>query len=200
MVQKKPTETNSNNVALKRKRITLITFLLSMIIHFGAITAFQGILPLSWFSSKPRMYKVDLIRPPVKEIAEHSKKEPPPVSHIHNEPPPELKEATISLDTQDSTYTPYTKVLKERIYNKWTYPPLARENLIEGSLVIVFRLDREGNLVDIKIEESSEHEILDTYALKAIESANPFPHFPETITVHFLNINASFAYRLEFEK
>lgn len=200
MVQKEATETDSNDVALKRKRIILITFLLSMIIHFGAIAAFQDIFPLSWFSSKPKTYKVDLIRPPVKEIAESSKEKPPPVSHIHSEPSLEPKEATISLDTQDTTYTPYTKVLKERIYNNWAYPPSARENFIQGSLVIIFRLNRNGNLIDCKIVQSSEHEILDTYALKAIESANPFPQFPETITVHFLNINASFAYRLEFEK
>ena len=200
MVQKETIDINSNDLELKRKRIILITLLLSAIIHVAAITAFQGIFPLSWFSGRPKTFKVDLIRPPIEEIAENSKQEPPSVSQIHSEPPSEPKEATISLDTKDSTYIPYTKALKKRIYNNWTYPPSARENFIQGSLLIVFRLDRDGNLIGCKIVQASEHEILDTCALKAIESANPFPRFPETITVQFLNINASFAYRLQFEQ
>jgi TonB family protein len=200
MAQKKSIKPGGNDLALQGKRLILITLLLSMTIHLGAITAFRDIFPLSWFSKRPKMYQVDLIRPPVKDIEKADTQEPPPVSQIHHKPLLEPKEATISLDTDDANYTPYTKVLKERIYRNWVYPPSARENLIQGSLVIAFRLNRNGTLVACKIVQSSEHEILDAFALRAIKCANPFPQFPETITVHFLNINATFAYRLEFEK
>jgi TonB family protein len=194
------TSINSYYSELKGKRIILITFLLSIIIHLGAITAFQGVSLVRGFSIKPRIYKVDLIRPPIKEIMKSSKEDYPAISQIHSEPPVKKKEATISLDTKDSTYHPYTKVIKERIRNHWVYPLSARQNFIQGNLLIIFRLDRGGNLIDYNIASSSGHEILDTHALKAIRAATPFPPFPENITVQFLNIHASFAYQLRFEQ
>jgi len=190
---------NRNFSEVKRTRITLIMFLLSIILHASAIMVFQGISLVREFSSKPRAYKVDLIRPPMKEIMELNKEHHPATSQVHSEEPMESKEATISLDTKDSTYHPYTKVIKQRIRNHWVYPLSARQNFIQGRLLIVFRLDRSGNLIDCNIAYSSGHEILDTHALNAIRSAAPFPLFPESITVQFLNIRASFAYKLRFE-
>lgn len=184
---------------LAGRRIVLATFLLSVLIHVGALAVLQGIFPGTWFKPKLRTYKVDLIRPPMEEIMKTKKEEFPAVSQIHSEPPEEPNEATISLDTKDSTYTPYTKVLKQRIRSHWIYPLSARENLIQGSLVIVFRLNSGGNLITCNVVRPSKHEILDRYALEAIRSANPFPPFPENIKVKFLNINASFAYLLQFE-
>ncbi len=184
---------------LEGRRIVLAAFLLSVLIHVGALAVLQGIFPGTWFKPKLRTYKVDLIRPPIEEIIKTKIQEVPAVSQIHSEPPEEPSEATISLDTKDSTYVPYTKVLKQRIRSHWIYPLSARENLIQGSLVIVFRLDSGGNLTACNVVRSSKHEILDKYALEAIRSANPFPPFPENIKVEFLNINASFVYLLQFE-
>jgi len=191
---------NRDYSEVKRNRIILTTFLVSIIIHLGAIVAFQGVSLVRGFSSKPRAYKVDLIRPPIKEIMESSKEKHAAPGQIRSEPPVKSKEATISLDTEDSTYHPYTKVIKERIRNHWVYPLSGRQNLIQGRLLVVFRLDRGGNLIDCNMAYSSGHEILDTHALNAIQSATPFPPFPESITVQFLNIRASFAYKLRFEQ
>jgi len=184
---------------LKGKRIILITFSLSIIIHIGVIIAFQGIFPFSIFRSELRSYQVDLIRPPIKEIKKNSKKSDPAISQIHSELPVKTKEATISLDTKDPTYHPYTKVIKEKISNYWIYPLSAQQNFIQGSLLIVFKLDKNGNLIKCNIGRSSGHEILDTHAIKAIRLASPFPPFPENIMVQLLNINASFTYQLTFE-
>jgi protein TonB len=184
---------------LQGRRIVLGAFLVSVLIHVGALAVLQGVFPGTWFKPKLRTYKVELIRPPMEEITKAKKEEFPAVTQIHTEPPEEPSEATISLDTKDSTYIPYTKVLKQRIRSHWIYPLSARENLIQGSLVILFRLDSGGNLIACNPVRSSKHEILDRYALDAIRSANPFPPFPENITVEFLNINASFAYVLQFE-
>ena len=184
---------------LKGKRIIPITFLLSIIIHIGMIIAFQGIFHFRTLRSELRTYKVDLIHLPIKEIKNTGKETDPAISQVHSELPVKTKEATISLDTKDPNYHPYTKVIKEKIFNYWIYPLSAKQDLIQGSLLIVFRLDRNGNLIDCNIDRSSGHETLDTHALKAIRLANPFPPFPENITVQFLNINASFTYQLTFE-
>ena len=191
---------NSYDSGSRGRQIILVTFLLSIVIHATTIVAFQGIFPLPWFSGKLRAYKVYLIRSPVKEIIESSKENHPTISQIHSELPRKKGETTISLDTTDPTYHPYTRVIKEMILTHWVYPLSAQRNLIQGSLLIVFRLDRGGNLIDCKIARSSGHETLDTHALQAIRSANPFPPFPEDIKVQSLNINASFAYQLRFEQ
>jgi protein TonB len=191
---------NNYNSGSRGRQVIPMTLFLSITIHAITIITFQGILPLPGFKSKPRAYKVHLIRPPMKEIIASSKENQPAISQIHTEPPVNLKEATISLDTKDSTYHPYTRALKEMIQTHWVYPLSAQRDLIQGNLLIVFRLDSGGNLLDCNITRSSEHEILDTQALKAIKSADPFPPFPEDIKVQSLNINASFAYQLEFEQ
>ena len=184
---------------LEGGRIFVLAFSLSMVIHIIAILILQGIFPGAWFRNPLRTYTVDLIRPPVEEIMKDEREEFPPVRQIHIEPPLEPKEATISLDTKDTAYVPYTTILKEKIRSHWAYPLYAQENLIQGTLLILFRLDSGGNLIDLSVVRSSEYEILDKYALKAIRLAHPFPPFPESIQVDFLNINASFAYQLQFE-
>ena len=191
---------NNYDSGSRGRQVILITFLLSITVHASAMIAFQGIFPLPWVMGESRAYKVYLMRPPIKEIMKSNKEKHPAIIQIHSEPPMEKKEATISLDTTDSTYHPYTRVLKDRILTHWIYPLAAQRNLIQGSLLIVFRLDRGGNLIDCNIARSSGHDILDTHALEAIRSADPFPPFPEDIKVQALNINASFAYQLRFEQ
>jgi len=194
-----PSAMDSHYPRLKGKQIILITSVLSIIIHVSTIMAFQAIFPPSWFGGKPRAYRVYLIRPPIEEIMKSSEEKRPAPSEIDTEPSVKNTEATISLDTGDPTYHPYTKMLRDSILSHWIYPLSARQNLIQGSLLIVFRLDRGGSLIGCNIARSSGHGILDTYALEAIRSANPFPPFPEDIKVQFLNIKASFAYQLKFE-
>jgi protein TonB len=200
MDQTKSRNINNYDSGSRGRQVILIAFLLSITAHASAMIAFQGIFPLPWFSGKPRAYKVYLMRPPIKEIMKSNKESRPAIIQIHSEPPGEKGEATISLDTMDSAYHPYTRVLKDRILTHWIYPLAAQRNLIQGSLLIVFRLDRGGNLIDCNIARSSGHDILDTHALEAIRSADPFPPFPEDIKVQALNINASFAYQLRFEQ
>jgi TonB family protein len=200
MGQRAPRNANSSYSGLRGRQIILTAFLLSITIHATTLMAFHGIFPLSWFGGEQRAYRVYLMRPPMKEIVESSEEDHPAPSQIPHEQPVTNKEATISLDTKDPSYHPYTSVLKERILSHWTYPQSARNNLIEGDLLIVFRLDRGGNLIDCTLVRPSGHEILDTCALEAVRSASPFPPFPETMTVQFLSINASFAYQLRFEQ
>lgn len=198
--QRAPRSADNFSSHVRGKQIILTAFLLSIIIHVGVIIVFQGIIPIPWSVGKRRAYRVYLVRPPIKEIMESSKEDQGATGQIPREPPKTDNEATITLDTKDPTYHPYTKVLRDRILSHWTYPSSARKSLIQGDLLIVFRLDSDGNLVACRIARPSGHEILDTYALQAIRSANPFPPFPESISVHYLNINASFAYELRFEE
>ena len=184
---------------LTGKRIILVALLASVIIHAGIIIGSPDIFMATSLKAKLRAFKVDLIRPPMDEIQEQSEEAQAPISHAPMESAQETEEATISLDTKDASYYPYAKVVKERLYRHWTSPVAARENYMQGNLIIIFRLEKNGHLVNSRITSSSGYQILDGSSLRAIELASPFPPFPDTIPVQFLNINASFTYKLTFE-
>jgi protein TonB len=112
----------------------------------------------------------------------------------------EEAEDTISLDTKDKRYTSYAKAIKTRLMKHWEYPREARENLIEGKVLIVFSLNRQGHLKEIRILQPSGYDILNKEAERAIRSAAPFPSFPGSVTVARLNIKADFAYLLAANK
>jgi TonB family protein len=185
---------------LTGNRIILIAFLASAIIHAGIIIGSPDIFMAMGLKAKLRTFKVDLLRPPMDEIREQSNDEQASISQAPIEGDREAREATISLDTKDALYSPYAKVLKERIQQHWSYPLAAREGYIQGDLLIIFRLDRNGLLVNARLARSSGYQILDGASLRAIELASPFPPLPDTIPVQFLNINASFTYLLRFEE
>jgi TonB family protein len=184
---------------IKGKRIILFAFLVSAIVHLGIIISSPDIFLASVFRADLRTFKVDLIRPPMDEIEDSSEENQVPTSQAPDEQDKTSEEATISLDTTDTIYYPYVKTIKEGIHKNWIYPPSAQKSYIQGDLMIVFRLDKNGTLVNSRIARSSGYQILDGSALNAIELASPFPPFPDTITVQFLNINATFTYQLRFQ-
>jgi len=56
------------------------------------------------------------------------------------------------------------------------YPLLARKRKIEGTVIMEFIINNKGYPQDIRIEKSSEHEILDSAAIKTVKNAAPLPH------------------------
>jgi TonB family protein len=199
MGKRKPRDKQSYHPGLTGKRIILVAFLASVIIHVGIIIGAPDIFMATSLKEKLRAFKVDLIRPPMDEIQGQSEEAQSPINHAPTEGAQEKEEVTISLDTKEAIYYPYAKVVKERIQQHWAYPVVARENYMQGNLMIIFRLEKNGHLVNSRITRSSGYQILDGSSLRAIELASPFPPFPDTIPVKFLNINASFTYKLKFE-
>jgi TonB family protein len=195
----KSRDTISYSPRLTGKRIILGAFAASVIIHGGILIGSPNIFSVREFGAKLRAFKVDLIRPPMEEIHQQSKEPHPQISQTLTESARGNEEATISLDTKDAAYYPYAKIIKKRIQRHWTYPSTARENYLQGNLLIIFRLEKNGDLVSCRISRSSGYQILDSASIKAIELASPFPPFPDTIPVQFLNINTSFTYQLKFE-
>jgi len=178
-----------------------IPLFFSIILHVAIFLAFQNTSPLHWTGEDQRTYRVEFIRPAMDNIniddlsetdIAHIKQE----KKVHNDGGQE----TISLDTEDKRYISFTRIIKERIMKHWRYPPEARLNLIEGKLLIIFSLSRNGSLIKIEIPRHSGHKILDQEAARAVGKAAPFPRFPEKIIVNRLNIKASFDYRLKAGK
>jgi protein TonB len=167
------------------------------------VLALQNVVPIDLAVEDLRIYRVELLRPPVDDMdlavkpdTDISKPEEPAASNT----PSEETQETISLDTDDKRYVTYAQAIKERIAGQWKYPQEARKKKLEGRLVALFSLNREGALTRMEITRSSGHEVLDREAERAVQSAAPFPPFPSTVTVSRLNINVSFDYTLSKKK
>lgn len=181
------------------ERILRICLIVSLAFHVVMVLTLQNAVPNFLAEEYLRTYRVELLRPPVDDMDLEEKPDTDiakPEEPAAPKPSSEESQETISLDTDDKRYVTYAQAIKERIAGQWTYPQEARKKKLEGRLVALFSLNREGALTRMEITRSSGHEVLDREAERAIQSAAPFPPFPSTITVSRLNINVSFDYTL----
>ena len=106
------------------------------------------------------------------------------------------REATVSIGTQSIKYASYLEHIKNKIQNVWVYPEEAIQTGQQGELLVLFSIDKNGNLVRLKLIRSSGYPLLDKAALQAVRDASPFPPLPKRFNLDVLNIYATFEYRL----
>jgi TonB family protein len=102
----------------------------------------------------------------------------------------------IPLDTPDPRYQDYFNQIRERIKSKWIYPYEASSRGIGGELSIEFGIAKSGELQFIERRRSSGVELLDDYAMRAVQLASPFPPVPDAISKGGLPIHGIFRYQL----
>ena len=102
----------------------------------------------------------------------------------------------ISLDTTKSKYISYFKHIKDKLYLVWRYPLTARAAGIQGTVYILFVINRQGELTEVRVLKSSGFTMLDREAERALRAAAPFGPFPPDWTERELRIRARFIYRL----
>src|SRR5499427_4065629 len=102
----------------------------------------------------------------------------------------------IPLDTPDPRYQDYFNQIRERIKSKWIYPYEASSRGIGGELAIEFGIAKSGELQFIERRRSSGVEMLDDYAMRAVQLASPFPPVPDAISKGGLPIHGIFRYQL----
>src|SRR5262244_2164859 len=102
----------------------------------------------------------------------------------------------IPLDTPDPRYQDYFNQIRERIKSKWIYPYEASSRGIGGELAIEFGIAKSGELQFIERRRSSGVELLDDYAMRAVQLASPFPPVPDAISKGGLPIHGIFRYQL----
>ena len=103
----------------------------------------------------------------------------------------------IALDTPDPKYQDYFRQIRERIQSKWIYPYEASSRGIGGELQIDFGIAKSGELQFIERRRTSGVELLDDYAVRAVQLASPFPPVPDAISKGGLPINGTFKYLIQ---
>ncbi len=103
----------------------------------------------------------------------------------------------ISFDVKGRLSADYIDQMKARIFNAWVYPRKAIDMGYYGVVLISFSLDDMGNVVSLRLESTSGHDLLDKAAMDAIKNAAPFGPRTEDTGHGQLSITASFRYVLE---
>jgi protein TonB len=91
----------------------------------------------------------------------------------------------------------YLTIIRNRIEENRNYPFLARRQGLEGMVIVIFSLNYNGSLEDIKVKKSSGYKLLDQAALEAIEKATPFPPFPKALKEKTLSLVLPLCFKLK---
>ena len=101
---------------------------------------------------------------------------------------------SIPLNTKDAKYVSYFSRVKQQIQRAWIYPPQAIKSPMGGELSLKFEISKDGNLLNLRLINTSGSNILDANAIKAVRGAAPYYPFPTTIPKEKLSILATFVY------
>lgn len=85
-------------------------------------------------------------------------------------------------------FSDYMENVKTKLQRNWVTPDF----LEEGHVRVLFKIDREGNVIAGDILESSGNAIFDESTVNAIHKSEPFGKFPENTSRQTITINYSF--------
>jgi len=85
-------------------------------------------------------------------------------------------------------FSEYMQNVHEKLQKNWSSPDF----LEEGHLRVLFKIDKNGNVLGGDILESSGNPIYDESAVFAIHKSEPFGKFPENSTRETITVNYSF--------
>ena len=74
--------------------------------------------------------------------------------------------------------TAHFSYIRDKVFTRLNYPNLARRMGWTGQVKVGFIILENGEIEQLRIEESSGHKVLDRQALQAVEKAAPFPPPP----------------------
>lgn len=85
-------------------------------------------------------------------------------------------------------FSDYMQNVREKLQKNWVTPDF----LEEGHVRVLFKIDRDGNVISGDILESSGNLIYDESTVNAIHKSEPFGKFPENTTRQTITINYTF--------
>ncbi len=86
----------------------------------------------------------------------------------------------ISANTREYAYAAYIRGWSDRVerVGNLNYPEEARRRQLHGELILTVGLDRDGNVIDLKVIQSSGSPLLDAAAQRIVRLSAPFPPIP----------------------
>lgn len=85
-------------------------------------------------------------------------------------------------------FSEYMAVLQEKIQRSWNPPDFMED----GHAMVMFKINRQGEVLDANIIESSRNPVYDESTIEAIKKSSPFNKFPAATSKDSLTIKYSF--------
>ncbi|MCX5706996.1 MAG: TonB family protein [Candidatus Omnitrophica bacterium] len=93
--------------------------------------------------------------------------------------------------------TKYSSLVQKRILDNLKYPPSAQGSGFQGTVILDLKLSYKGDLLAVKIKESSGYKMLDSNAINTAKKVSPYPPFPPAIGDRELQIEVPIQYQLD---
>lgn len=103
---------------------------------------------------------------------------------------------TIWLNLQHDLLVSFFRRFHDRIERVWNYPREAAQTGIEGTLELLIIVNKQGELLDVDLRQTSGYDILDFEAIQAVYRAAPFGPLTKHYPHDKLNIRAHFRYSI----
>jgi len=103
---------------------------------------------------------------------------------------------TVWMDTQQDLLISFMRRFRNNIYGVWNYPESARIRNQQGSCLLRITVDRDGNVTDVKLMESSGYRVLDDEAMRAVRQGATYGPLPRAYPNDYLHIMALFNYQM----
>lgn len=91
----------------------------------------------------------------------------------------------------------YAGVLKGWLQRNMRYPRDAWLEGQQGTVIVLFTIGREGNVVTSTLERSSGHKLLDSEAIQMVKRADPFPAMPPEIVGNELELRVPIVFYIK---
>ncbi|BFM19667.1 TonB family protein [Gilvimarinus japonicus] len=105
------------------------------------------------------------------------------VAPVEPEPLDESDEDFVPTFTAESLLANqrYFSNLVRKVQGEISYPRRAMQRGYQGSIRIAIKINRKGELLNATLIEETEHGVLNSEAMDAVEAAEPFPEVPALI-------------------
>lgn len=98
------------------------------------------------------------------------------------------------LNTDDIQFGSFLRRFENSVYGVWRYPAEAARNGIEGVTPVKITFSRNGEIVQVRLLESSGSRILDDEVIRTLKSIGPVGSFPKGYDKDEFNLIAFFQY------
>lgn len=89
-------------------------------------------------------------------------------------------------------YKAYYDEIWRRVKASWILPEEVVATGEDLLTVVIVRIGRGGELLEIKLEESSGNKLYDQSCLRAVKKSAPFPHLPEDYPQRYMELGLRF--------
>lgn len=136
--------------------------------------------------------KIKKLELPKESKAAHAESQPAPTPQMETRAPSvKAVDTTLKVPGMAPGSNAYLAQVRRKISSMWSAPPVD-VTAQAYSVVVKFRLHRDGSVSGVAVEQSSGSEYFDLAGKRAVVTANPLPGFPADLTESYFDAHFTF--------